>query len=225
MTTVTRVYNPRLTYGIGVVPGYTRVGGAYGRSNPIARARGMAEKKYQDVDIDAVAAGAAGTFLNTGSFCLIGQGTTKNTRIGNKINICNWNMHGVVYLPSSATIVADTMRIIVGIDKQANGATAAVTDVLEVAEYDSFRAMDSVDRFKVLKDKWITLNPQVSGAATGSINRHFKINIKNLNLPVHYSSTTGAITELRSNNLFVLLIAQVGNATMDMQSRVKFYDL
>lgn len=218
-------YYGRRVPGLAIVPGITRTVGAYRRSAPALNKGNMLEKKYQDVDIDAVTISTGGVFLNTDSFVKIAQGTTKNTRIGNKISVCNWNLHGVVTLPEAATQVGETMRIIVGIDKQANGAVPNVTDVLEVAEYDSFRAMDSVDRFKILKDKWVTLNIAVASATAGSVNRHFKLGFKHLSLPIHYSSTAGAITELRSNSLFVLVIGQIGNCTIDCQSRVKFYDL
>lgn len=207
-----------------IVPGFTRYGGAYKRSLPYKGGAGP-EKKYQDVDLDAVAIAAGGVFLNTDSFVKIAQGTTKNTRIGNKISVCDWNVHGVIILPASATATAETVRIIIGIDKQANGAVPNVTDILEVAEYDSFRAMDFVDRFTILKDKWITLNPQVAAAAAGQQNRTLKWRKKNMKLPIHYSSTAGAITELRSNSLFILCIGSLGNAQIDAQSRVKFFDL
>lgn len=222
---ITRSINPRRSYGIGVIPGYTQTRGAYGRSLSIAGRRGVAEKKYQDVDIDSVGVAVAGTFLNTDNFVRIGQGTTKNTRLGNKINVCNFNIHGTVGLPASATQVGTVVRIIVGIDKQTNGAATAVTDVLEFAEYDSFRSMDSVDRFKILKDKWVTVNPNLLSAAGGDITRVFKFNFKNMNWPVHYSGTTGAITEIRSNSVFVLCIASTAQAVIDAQTRIKFYDL
>ena len=59
--------------------------------------------------------------------------------------------------------------------------------------------MDNVDRFVILKDKTYTLNPPTQNAALGSCQtlREIKMN-KKCNIPLEFSSTTGAITQLES---------------------------
>lgn len=203
------------------MPGYTRTVGAYARSVP-----GAVEKKYFDSNIANSGDLSAGVVFN--SCCLVPQGTTDVTRVGNKIMIKNINLKGTLTLDDQGTgsIPNGIIRIIVFIDKQANGATAAVTDILKTATFASFRNMDQVDRFTILKDKVYTIRCQSSNALhTGASAIYFAMS-KKCNIPIHYSSTTGAITEIKSNNVGLLYIAdgtQVNVASG--ASRVKFTDL
>lgn len=45
---------------------------------------------------------------------------------------------------------------------------------------------------------------------------------KKCNVPLEFSSTTGAITEIRSNNIGVLLISAEGTAKFDSSIRIRF---
>lgn len=205
-----------------VVPGYTRTVGAYRRAAPWS-----VEKKFFETSIVNTADVSGGVVLN--SLCLIPQGTTDQTRIGNKITIKNINLRGYASNDdvAGAAYGGGHIRIILYIDKQANGATAGVTDILKTTNgIASFRNMDQVDRFVILKDKVVKV-PILSTNAlhTGTDNKIWKMNIK-CNIVVHYSSTVGAITELRSNNIGLLYIADKAtiNAAEIGLARVKFTD-
>jgi len=207
---------------VAPVPGYTRTVGAYRRSVP-----GVDEKKYLDVGpVTAASIATNGTVID--SFNKIPQGTTDITRVGNKVNITNWNMRIAISLDDAGTgqIINGNVRCIFYVDKQCNGATAAATDILtSAASITSFRNMDQVDRFIILKEKWIHLTVASANALhtmEGS-SRWYNFS-KKLNLPVHFSSTTGAITEIRSNNLGVLFISDLASINLTYKSRVKFVD-
>lgn len=206
-----------------VVPGYTRTVGAYGRANP----RGpLLEKKFLDTSIVNGSDCSAGTVLNT--LNAVPQGTTDQTRIGNKITIKNINLHGFASMDDMTTGVFQDgiLRVILYIDKQANGATAAVTDILKTAALASFRNMDQVDRFTILKDKTFLVPVRCTNALhTNQGYRPWKMNLK-CNIPVHFSSTTGAITEIRSNNIGLLYITDsaVTNPAFVGTARIKFLD-
>lgn len=226
--TDTRVAPPRPTSKY-VVPGYTRSAGAYARSAPGS----VAQKKYLDTAQVQNSIATAGTVCT--SFCLVPQGTTDVTRIGNKIKICNLDMKFALSLddetsPTTAVTSAN-IRMIVYIDKQTNGAAAAVTDVLTSATIGSFRNMDTVDRFKILWDKNFNLTPRTAYYNSTGNERHvgvgaffWKKKRWNLDLPVHYSSTTGAITELKSNNIGCIVITDLANCNMNLNTRIKYYD-
>lgn len=212
-----------------VVPaGAYRVGGAYMRSHP-----GSYEKKYFDTIFASTAINVAGGF--TPSWNLIPQGTTKNTRIGNKCTITNINVHGFLVTASQLVpnILGDKIRWIVFVDRQANGAVpAAISDLIQTmpgatTDIHSFRNMDNVDRFVILKDKTYVLNQGTQNANLGSQQfiREIKMN-KKCNIPLEFSSTTGAITEVRSNNVMCLFINTTGNGftSFAMTSRVKYSD-
>lgn len=208
-------------------PGTFRLGGAYMRSHPSSF-----EKKYFDTVFAAAPVPAAGAY--SVSLNLIPQGTTKNSRIGNKCTVVNLNIHGQLTLLTQAadSVVGDKVRFIVFIDKQANGAVpASVADILQTmpgatTDVNSFRNLDNVERFIILKDKTYTLNQSTQSGALGSnvVVREIKMN-KKCAVPLEFSSTTGAITEIRSNNIMWMAISLGNNTTnIALTSRVKFSD-
>ena len=203
------------------------MGGAYQRSAP-----GSYEKKYFDTTYGTTPIVSAGLF--TTSWNLIPQGTTKNSRIGNKCTVTNINVHGVLIQTGQAanSVLGDKVRWIVFVDRQANGAVpVAISDLIQTmpgatTNFNSFRNMDNVDRFVILKDKTYTLNPPTQNAALGSCQtlREIKMN-KKCNIPLEFSSTTGAITEIRSNNILCLFINAADNLTnFAFTVRVKYSD-
>ena len=50
------------------------------------------------------------------------------------------------------------MRVMLYHDKQANGATAAVLDILESADYQSFNNLVNSGRFRILMDRTYAMN-------------------------------------------------------------------
>lgn len=118
------------------------------------------------------------------------------------------------------------VRVILFMDKQCNGATAAVTDILKTASMVSFRNMDQVDRFVILKDKvYSTSNLTTNSLHTSAGAVYYSIS-KKCNEPVHFSSTTGAITEIRSNNFGLLYISDDATTNVALGNvRVKFIDI
>jgi len=227
---------------VKVVPGYTRVGGAYGRSIPCGP-----EKKFLDTVVAPTdMLGTAGTMTTSigpnnaqagAHFLLVPQGTTEVTRIGNKICMTNFNWKGHIYLdPVAGTGTGSggaIVRYIFFIDKQANGAQATAANLLSSTSArltESFRELDEVERFIILKDKTVALSPKMwnptATAAYGEVIVPFKCSWKG-ELPVHYSSTTGALTELRSENLSLLIFSDGadGRCSFKGMGRVKFTDM
>lgn len=203
------------------VAGATRTAGAYMRSLP-----GSPEKKFLDTVGAFAASSATGTIVP--SLNLIPQNTTDNGRLANRVIVRNINVYASIRAVASAVagIGEDIIRVILYIDKQCNGAAATVATasdgVLETAAYDSFRNMDNVQRFHIIKDKFISLDG-LAGAASNSANqmRFFKMSWKG-ELPVVFSSTTGAITEIQSNNIGILFISQAGGTNFGYTARVKY---
>lgn len=226
---------PRRTVVVPVVPGYTRTVGRYKRSLP-----GSMEKKYKDTNVEELGDLTNGEI--TGSLNIIPQGTTDITRIGNKITVTNINVRfgvgqdDMAANPSSLLLQAGNLRVIMYLDKQANGAYAEPTDILTISggagvtTINRFRNMDQVDRFVILKDKIYKapintgfINGSTSAATNTGVN-WYNIN-KTCSIPIHFSSTTGAITEMKSNNIGLLVISD--NAYTNFRgawARVKYID-
>lgn len=201
------------------IPGYTRTVGAYARSLP-----GAIEKKYLDIDITNAGDMSAGVI---DSLNLIPAGTSDVTRVGHKVTLKNVNLHFTLTRDDAGTSAPNNlmMRLILLIDKQANGALPAVTDVLKTADINSFRNLDQAERFVILKDKLYNVaNTSSNGAHTNDCGRTVRMS-KLLNTPVHFSSTTGAITEIKSDNLCLLIISEDTLNNITGTARTKFIDL
>ncbi len=210
-------------------PGYSRTGGFYGRYNPSMAAGG--ELKFFDVTLDDAVVSATGAI--TDSINLIPQGITESTRNGRKCTLKSiyWRYHINIPQKNKQTELAlgDVVRMILYVDKQCNGVTAAVTDILADAQFQAFRNLANSQRFTVLMDKEITLN--YSGAASETADTVSQANVqrngtffKKCNIPLEFSATTGAITEIRSNNVGILLITQAGVMGFVSQLRLRFSD-
>ncbi len=208
------------------VPGRDRVGGFYGRF-----AGANAELKFHDVDLDDAVVDVGGTITPT--INIIIQGITESTRIGRKCTIKSVWWHALATLPELDAGVtpntSDQLRCIIYLDKQANAATAVVTDILETASWQSFKNLANQMRFVYLLDKVYTLNYQglaSDGAGVVSQASVYKTIpfYKACDIPIEYSGTTGAIGEIRSNNIGVLLISASGQVTLQSKFRLRFSD-
>lgn len=193
-----------------VVPGYTRTMGAYGRALPCGP-----EKKFFETVLGNIALlGAAGTAVGSSScyssLCLVPGGSKDTERVGNLICVKNFNFRGhVEYASAISTNPQNCVRIVFYWDLQTNGSAATIGDLfycgaagtLTTRETDTFRNLDQVARFKIIKDKTFYFSPTAySGTNAAGHIFPLKVNWKG-DMPVHFSGTTGAITELKSENV------------------------
>lgn len=228
-TTTTRAAKPVYAKRRRTGAGYVRTVGFYGRFRGRSAGAG-GEQKFFDTTFAEATVASAGAITNP-SLNLIPQGVTESTRVGRKCVIKKIHFKGELKMPSSATstLTADRLRVIVFIDKQANGAAATVASILETASIDSFRNLAESGRFLILHDKTSDLNSgsgagnTAAGVLWGETKRTWRLN-KTCNLPIEFSSTTGVITEIRSNNIGVLAISEAGLATLQYTCRVRFSD-
>lgn len=219
-----QTYKRRNTGKRTYIKGFYRRSGYYGRYPPLGN-----EYKFFDTTWDESGIAATG-LIALDSVNEVAAGTGENQRIGRKITIRSIHVRWDVVLTAGTTAneTDDNLRLIVYLDRQCNGATAAVTDILETAAYKSFNNLSNKNRFKILADKFTDIN-SMSGAYTGSTDNYGKagkyrsMHMK-CNIPVEFSSTTGAITEIRSNNVGVLLITANANANSEGQVRIRYTD-
>jgi len=137
-------------------------------------------------------------------------------------------------IQSVSANTADRLRVIVVIDTQSNGAVPVVGDILNSATnvIDSFRNLANVKRFTFLMDKIYTLRNtgavlQDVANTAGANNMHVRKTFK-MNLPVHYNSTTGTITEVRDNSIYVFVISDFLDSSItlvDGNSRLRWSDM
>lgn len=211
-----------------VVPGYTRAGGFYGRFQQRGRrATSQGEHKFFDTAL-SFSFDTTTEVPATGQLVLIPQGVTESNRIGRKCNITSILIKGKVSLaPGAAATAATNAYLYVVEDMQTNGAAAAVTDVFTGNVSQSLvRNLANSSRFRILHKEVFSMNP--GAGATTALNEHVTWMewYKKCNIPIEYSSTTGAITEIRSNNIFLVAGSDNGddNVSFSGVCRVRFID-
>ncbi len=190
------------------------------------------ELKFHDLDIDDATVAAGGTIAED-SCNGIPQGVTESTRVGRKCVITNINWRYDVTIPeqdaAATPLEGDVVRVILYLDKQCNGATATTTGILESDDYQSFNNLANKSRFRILMDRTHTLNVQAlasDGAGVVSSPAFILSDsfFKKCSIPIEFDSTAGAITEVRSNNIGVLLVGQTGTAGFASKMRLRFSD-
>lgn len=187
------------------------------------------ELKFLDTALGFTNIAATGT-ITSPTFIIIPQGVTQSGRVGRQVTLKSVHISGFIELRDNTgvTSASNRVRMIVYLDKQCNGATATVTGLISTTDVDSFRNLQETNRFVFLSDKLYTLNATGSdGTSTLEYQKSFKVNA-NVNIPVEYSGTTGVLTEIRSNNLGIMLIADSAptNATrVQYITRVRYTDM
>jgi hypothetical protein len=228
--------------------GYSRNVGYYGRYKS---AMGMiptsvqwgGELKFADLSLGAGLATDTYSMFDTGAGAFtLAAGTGESGRIGRKVLLKSINLQFKVYTPEAVLATFTNQedahyRVMVVLDKQANGAKAAYTDILDTSVIaDPTKAYNNLankNRFVTLMDKkfqWVPNLFDNAGAANyQSKQMNFNLRKKFNNLPVEYSGTTGAVAELASTNI-VVVFAEISTSsarltpTAEVDGRVRFID-
>jgi len=219
--------------------GYLRTGGFYGRYNRfdqrVMRGLGV-EKKFLDTACNDPSLDTTWTQVATGSSIhVIPQGTTGSTRIGRKVTLTDINLHG--HAGSGSTNDVETapvpiqVKVAVVLDRQANGAVPAATDIWTTStSVNSFLNLANKGRFKILYMWNETLHP-TAGAGAGDAENDWAGELKIINwskkvkIPIEFDSTTGAITEVKSNNITIWTCASSAVGSVTLTSRVRYTDM
>lgn len=188
------------------------------------------ESKFFETNVDDSV--IAANFNIEGSMNLIPQGVTENTRVGRRCTVTHIGMRLTVNLPTTATAAdtTDIIRILLILDKQCNGSNAAVTQLLENDNYQSFNSLANSGRFRTLWDKTISISAAAgSGRGStdtlsyGAVSKALTF-FKDVNIPIEFNAGTGAITEVRSNNILLYYGSKQGVAGIDGEVRIRFVD-
>lgn len=176
------------------------------------------EVKFLDTTINDAAVVMTGQVST--SFNLIARNDGDSGRIGRKVWIKSIWVRFEYFLPQQQNQgdigVGDQLRIIMILDKQANGAPATVLNILKTAVKESFRNLTNTGRFRIFYDKNVVLNRRVAvtdGTNTSTsptVIGHFEKYTRIKNVPIEFDGSTGALSEVRSNNFFILFISQNG---------------
>ncbi len=156
------------------------------------------------------------------SLVIIPQNDTPTGRDGRKIVVTGIHFKG--YLKLGTGSGGDAIRIVLYVDKQPNGAVATTASYWSRADDNgnSFRNLTSVKRYRVLMDKTYVVNPGASSVVSPL--RRLEWNFK-VNIPINYTSTVGAITELLETNIGLMSSCKGADFDLDGTWRIRYMDL
>ncbi len=228
--------------------GRFRKAGYYGRYKP--RMRGghvIVERKFLDTgsnnaSVDVTPESQAANLLT------IVQEVGPSGRNGRKIVLTAIAMRIVFHWFSefdgdTATSVTNTdnnqVRMLVVIDKQANGDIAdftAICDTTVITEsLFAYNNLANKGRFITLVDKTFVFNKRVEKLSSTdlAVTRRTFNYYKKCRIPILYSAATGAVSERCCNNIVVYFMAlkhdtsspNVNYVTLDMNNRIRFMDI
>jgi len=186
------------------------------------------ELKVFDTSVDFFM-DATGEVPATGQLCFVQTGDTLNNRDGAVIHVKSLALRGVArFVPAAAATASTCGYIYVVLDRQANGAAAAVTDVLTSADMSVAHGnVPNQFRFRILKKIPLVFNSQAG--VTTAYNNFSHVIDEYIKFPtpveMRYKASTGAITDLASNNIFLLAGTDAQSddtIVVHMESRLRF---
>ncbi len=206
--------------------GRTRVAGYYGRFSTGGLGASASELKFFDTAL-SFSIDATGEVPATGQLNLIPQGVTESTRIGRKAVIKSLQVRAqVTFDPAATNVAGNNCTVYLIQDTQTNGAAAAATDVFDSTNFNTaLLNMANSGRFRIMKKWKYVFNSQAGVDGAYGITIKTLDFYKKCNIPLEFSSTTGAITELRSNNVFLMASGSVDDgASFVGNCRIRYAD-
>lgn len=139
---------------------------------------------------------------------------------------------------NQASVCHESVRVIIYWDKQCNGAAAAVAQLLDLTvppDYNAYRNLANNKRFTFLYDRIHQWNASALAASVATpdnesqtIVKEYEINVNyNVFIPIEFSGVAGALTEIRTNNIGIIMLAKHGGRMLLNASkfRIRYIDL
>ena len=126
----------------------------------------------------------------------------------------------------------DTIKLMIVLDRQANGTSATYTDVYEDDDINSLRDLENSKRFSILKTVVKTISTTVNYDGTNYFHSEKRallncyVNMKK-GIKIEYSPQAGGnrtIAEVRSNNILVMAISTNGQIQINGRFRIRYSD-
>lgn len=178
------------------------------------------EKKWYDKPTSNAVISNTGTDVSL--YTNMAVGMTDQTRNGNVVK--GKNLYGRYSLLSNS-LYPTLVRLVWVLDKEYNGATAPLSDVLQQADTHSGVHMDNSKRFVILKDKLHIINPNGN-----STNPQQMIKGKfyfPTDFHIHYKGTTDTQASLKENQIILYAVSNQPLASAPIithYGRFRFYD-
>lgn len=208
-------------------PGFTRRVGFYGRFGTGRGNNAQIEKKFYDTALTLGATALLASTTNATGQLNVGllQNATATGRVGQKITLKSIQIKLACTLAAGA-VDTDIAHIWLVQDTQCNGAAATAADVFVAvgAVGNQMRNVENGARFKILKHFVFRMNADAGVAAAFGGDFQQQECFLQCNIPVTYNAATGAITEIKTNNLFFVYGSTAATATTSGVARLRYTD-
>lgn len=195
------------------------------------------ENKFYDTSIAYTSFSAAETWqlFNPGTVNCISapaQGDGESNRDGRKFVITSMHIKGAWRLPTTVNQTQSgtypSVRIIVYLDKQANGAVPTISQIVQdTGDINSFRNLQYTKRFDVLKDRtYFFTRPQVYDGTNiewGQVVRQFKFNKKfKTPLEVNMNNTSAGVSGVVDHAIGIVAVSTADDVAVKYSARIRF---
>ena len=189
--------------------------------NPAQRGLQLAQGEFKSVDV------VNGADLNTTGFVTLLNGMTRgddiSQRIGREVTLRSVQLTYQIGSKNN-TGTDQYVRVMLVYDRQANGSTALISDILSGSNTYAPRNLENRHRFSILYDRMIAFN---ASGEPGS--RRVLRFYRRLNHPVTFNGNTGGtIADIQTGALYFVAIgsnpAGATDAAGIMQTRVRYQD-
>lgn len=177
---------------------------APGRSMSLVPMRQTSELKYADIQQHQTDVIDVGTFVLLNG---IGQGSEAYNRVGRQILMRQLDLK-LSFTQQNGAVNAQQLRYMVVYDRQTNGAIFTNTNLLDnsVALLWWTRKNtnpDNRDRFEILLDRTIQVNPNLLEASAPVFDHHMR-----LNLPAQFSGAGATVASITTGSLYLVFFDQ-----------------
>lgn len=190
----------------------------------ISRGGMVSELNFKDSTFSNVAVNSTGSFTLLNGMA---TGSSGQTRLGRKILVKSVQPRISFQADTAATY--NHVRMIIFVDRQANGSAPSVTDLLAAASPQAMLNLDNSRRFRVLMDRSF---PLIGNSTTPSnsqegviVDEYRKVNV----YTTYNSGSVGDITDIETGSLYCLLLgsqaAGTGDAGATGYIRIRFHPL
>lgn len=129
---------------------------------------------------------------------LIAQGDGPSSRDGNSLKTMKIFVNLNCSINASAASTA--LRIVLFVDKEANGLTPTISDIFSAASVTSNYNHNESSRFFTLSDKTMVLTQQASQG------RYMKV-YRRLGFHIHFDGTAATVANVQDNNIWLFFIS------------------
>lgn len=205
-------------------------------SKKIKKIEAEAEVKHKDTLFAVTTIPSTGLMWESHNF--ITQGTTNITRIGNVIAPTSFQIRMRIAANTTKITSPTVCRIIIFWDTQVNGAgptgfglTGVVDDsVITVPPY-APRNYNTIDRYRILKDKVIVLHPVLATTTTdpggvvtavSAVVAYRKFIIKS-SRKMRFTGNAGTVADITNNALYVFFMSDLTVTEPTVQGGIRMY--